>query len=91
MQERGRDQDIATEESLTMILEWEVINDGDGPLEEEAPTVAIHLPNVEAIIPEVTVDCPRGEEEIDIQVVQKKEQLVILRNQSKAILEWLRQ
>ncbi len=44
MQERGRDQDMATEESLATILEREMINDGDGPLEEETLGVAIHLP-----------------------------------------------
>ena len=66
MQERGRDQDIATEESLATILEREMINDEDGPLEEETPGVAIHLPSVEAIVPEVTVDSLGGEEEIDV-------------------------
>lgn len=37
VQERGRDQDIATNKSLATILEREIINDEDGPLEEEAP------------------------------------------------------
>ena len=35
MQERGSDQDIAIEESLAAILEREMMNDGDGPLEEK--------------------------------------------------------
>ena len=91
MQERGRDQDMATKESLATILEREMINDGDGPLEEETPGVAIHLPSAEAIFPEVTMDSPGGEEEIDIRVVQRKEQLVILGDQSIPISEWLRQ
>ena len=65
-QERGRDQDIAIEESLATILEQEIINDGDGPLEEETPGVEIHLPSAEAIVLEVTVDSLGGEEEIDI-------------------------
>ena len=66
-----------------------MINDGDGPLEEETLAVAIHLPNVEAIVPKVKVDSPRGEEEINIQAVQMKEQLVILGHQSIPIPEWL--
>ena len=66
MQERGGDQDIATKESLATILEREMINDGDGPLEKETPAVAIHLPNAEAIVPEVTVNSVVGEEEINI-------------------------
>ena len=66
MQERERDQDIGTEESLSTILEREMINDEDGPLEEETPGVAIHLPSAEAIVPEVTMDTRGGEEEIDI-------------------------
>ena len=45
-----------------------MINDEDGPLEEEILGVAIHLP----------MDSPGGEEEIDIRAVQRKEQLVIL-------------
>ena len=59
MQERRRDQDIATEESLATILEREMINDEDGPLEEE-------IQGTEAVIPEVTMDSPGGEEEIDV-------------------------
>ena len=91
MQERGRDQDIATEEILATILEQEMINDEDGPLEEETPGVEIHLPSAEAIVLEVTVDSPGGKEEIDIRAVQRKEQLVILGDQSIPFLEWLRQ
>lgn len=91
MQKRGRDQDIATKESLATILEREMINDGDGPLEEETPGVAIHLPSAEAVVPEVTMDSLGGEEEIDIQAVQRKEKLVIPRDQSIPISEWLRQ
>ena len=68
-----------------------MINDGDGPLEEETPVVAIHTHNVEDIILEVTVDSPRGEEEIDVRAVQRREQLVILGDQSIPIPEWLRQ
>ena len=68
-----------------------MINDGDGPLEEEIVGVAVHLPSAKAIVPKVTMDSPRGEEEIDIGVVQRKEQLVILGDQSIPILEWLRQ
>ena len=90
MQERGRDQDISIEESLTTILEREMINDEDGPLEEETPGVAIHLPSVEAVVPEVTDESLGGEEEIDIRAVQRKEQLVILGDQSIPIPEWLR-
>ena len=60
MQERGRDQDIATEESLATILEGDMINDRDGPLEEGTPAISIHLPNVEVIVPEVTMDIQRG-------------------------------
>ena len=60
---------------------------GDGPLKEEDPIVVIHLPNVQAIVPEVTVDSLGGEEEIDIQAVQRKEKLVILGDQSIPILE----
>ena len=37
MQERGRGQDIAIEESLATILEQEMINDEDSALEEENP------------------------------------------------------
>ena len=91
MQERGRDQDISIEESLAIILEREMINDENGPLEEETPAEVIHPPNVEAIVPKVTVDSPGGEEEIDIRGVQRKEKLVILGDQSIPILDWLRQ
>ena len=68
-----------------------MINDGDGPLDEETSIVAIHLPNVEAIVLEVTVDSPRGEEEINIRAIQRKEQLVIPGDQSISIPEWWRQ
>ena len=68
-----------------------MINDEDGPPEEETPGVAIHLPSSEALVPEVTMDSPGGEEEIDIRAFQRKEQLVILGDQSIPILEWLRQ
>jgi hypothetical protein len=54
-----------------------MINDGDGPLEEETLGVAIHFPIVEAVVPEVIVDSLGGEEEIDIRAVQRNEQLVI--------------
>ena len=47
--------------------------------EEEAPTVAIQIPNIEVTAPKVTMDSPGGEEEINIQAVQRKEQLVISR------------
>ena len=67
-----------------------MINDEDGPLEEETLGVAIHLPIVEAVVTEVIVDGLGGEEEIDIRVVQRREQLVILGDQSIPILEWLR-
>lgn len=66
MQERGRDQDIATEESFTTILEREMINDEDVPLEEETLAEEIHPPNVEAIVCKVIVDSLGDEEEIDI-------------------------
>ena len=75
LEERGRDQDISTEESLATILEREMINDEDGPLEEE-------ILDTEAVIPEVTMGSPGGEEEIDVRVVQRREQLVIPGDQS---------
>ena len=68
-----------------------MINGEDGPLEEEIIGVAIHLPSAKAVVPEVTKDSSGGEEEIDIQEVQRKEQLVILRDESIPIPEWLRQ
>ena len=68
-----------------------MINDEDGPLEEEILGVSIHLPSAEAAVPEVTMDSLEGEKEIDIQAVQRKEKLVILGDQSIPILEWLRQ
>ena len=68
-----------------------MINDEDCPLEEEIPRVAIHLPSAKAIVLEVTMDSPGGEEEIDIRAVQRKEQLVIPGDQSIPIPEWLRQ
>ena len=61
-----------------------MINDEDGPLEEE-------IPGTEAIIPEITMDSPGGEEEIDVRAVQRREQLVIPGDQSIPIPGWLRQ
>ena len=43
-----------------------MINDGDGPLEEETPGVAIHLPSAEAVVLEFTVDSLGGEDKIKI-------------------------
>ena len=68
-----------------------MINDEDGPLEEEIPGVAMHLPSAEVVVPEVTMDSPGGEEEIDVRAVQRREQLVIPGDQSIPIPEWLRQ
>ena len=45
----------------------------DGPLEEDDTIVVIHIPNVEVVILEVTMDSLGGEEEINIQAIQKKE------------------
>ena len=67
-----------------------MINDGDGPLEEETLGEAVHLPSDKAKFLEVTVYSPWGEEEIEIWAVQRKEQLVILGDQSIPISEWLR-
>ena len=63
MQGMGRDEDMATEEILTTILEQEMMEDETSPLEEEATVVEIHIPNHEAEAFEVTMDSPRGEED----------------------------
>ena len=68
---------MAIEESLTTILEREMMKAETSPLEKEATAAEIHIPNLEAEVPEVTTDSPGGEEEIDIQAVQRKELLVI--------------
>ena len=67
------------------------MEDQVGPEEEEAPAAAIQIPTVEVLAPEVTVDSSGGENEISIQAVQRKEQLVIRGDQSIPIPEWLNQ
>ena len=74
-----------TNGSLATILKREMMETETSLVDEEATAAKICIPNPEVDVLEVTMDSLGGEEDIKIQAIQRKEQLVILGDQSKPI------